>query len=81
MKVYLRFGSGVAHTVGNSAMEVTLADGSTVGGLLDHLEVHHPLLRQRLYSAIPIVSGQSALLSDPLSDGQEVMFISALAGG
>ncbi|HBY96102.1 MAG: MoaD/ThiS family protein [Ardenticatenaceae bacterium] len=81
MTVYLRFGAAVAHTLGSATMEVTLADGATVGDLLDYLGVHHPLLRQRLWTAIPIVSGRSALKSDSLANGQEVLFISALAGG
>jgi hypothetical protein len=77
MKIRVKFGPSVAYTRGN--MKVGLADGATVADLKEYFRRNHPALARRLCAAYPMSSGRMVCQSEPLVDGQEILFISALS--
>ncbi len=79
MKVFVRFGPSVAQT--RDVKEVILPDGATLADLIEHFHTHHQILAQRLYGSYAVTSGRALAQTDILADEQEIMFVSALAGG
>ncbi len=81
MNVNVRLSAGLAHSLGNPRLTVTLADDATVADLLAHLRREHPQLQPGLDTAIPMIAGRHASLSQSLSPGQEVALLLPAAGG
>ncbi len=81
MNVRVRLGAGLTQLVGNSRLDVTLADDATVADLLLHLRAQYPALEQKLDPAIPMISGRHAAHTESLSAGQEVALLLPVAGG
>jgi len=79
MIVKVKFAATVADIRGN--MEITLPDEATLADLLEYFRTHRPLLADRIKVAYPISKGRTIMKTEPLSDGQEIVFMSALAGG
>lgn len=81
MLIRVRLGGGLAQLAGGARIEVTLTEAATVADLLEHLQIQHPKLKQKLHTAMPMVSGRYAAHTDPLAPGQEVALLLPVAGG
>lgn len=79
MKVYVKFGASVAEP--RSKMEVSLENGATVADLIRHIQETKPAFGRRLDGTLVIANGRNLVPSEKLKEGQEIMFVSALAGG
>jgi molybdopterin converting factor small subunit len=81
MLVRVRLGAGLAPTVGNSRLSVSLSENATVADLLDYLRVEYPALVSKINTALPLVSGRPVTLSHCLTETQEVALLLPAAGG
>lgn len=79
--VNVRFSAALAQAAGSPRLRITLADGATVGALLDELAASYPHLAGRLPHLIVAVAGRHVGRDEPLQDGQEVVLVSPSAGG
>ncbi len=73
--------------------EAVSADGATVGALVDHIESHHPGIKERLCDEAGevrrfvniFVNGEDIRfinnLDTPVNEGDEVSIVPAIAGG
>ncbi len=77
MKTHVKFGPTVGDT--RRHMEITLNDEAKVTDLMELFQIHYPALAKRLEAAHPVTSGQIVPQDEVLTDGQEIMFISALS--
>jgi len=73
--------AGLSQLAGRPRLQVRLDDGATVGDLLRTLEDEHPALAKGLPSALPVVAGSHVRKTEALHDGDEVSFLSPVAGG
>jgi molybdopterin converting factor small subunit len=71
----------LATLVGRHRFSTAVADGATVGNLVDLLRHEHPESVSMLNTAVPIIAGRHVTQSEPLADGQEVAFLLPIAGG
>ncbi|GAB4435260.1 MAG: hypothetical protein Kow0031_17010 [Anaerolineae bacterium] len=81
MNVNVRLSAGLAHSLGNPRLSVTLPDDATVADLLAYLRREHPQLQPRLETVIPMIAGRHASPTQNLSAGQEVALLLPAAGG
>jgi molybdopterin converting factor small subunit len=81
MRVNIRLSGELAALAGRHRFSVTVADGATVGDLVDLLRREYPKTVSRLETAVPIIAGRHVTQSEPLADGQEVAFLLPIAGG
>lgn len=81
MNVNVRLSAGLAHSLGNPRLSVSLSDDATVADLLAHLRRQHPDLQSRLDIAIPMIAGRHVSPTQNLSSGQEVALLLPAAGG
>ena len=81
MRINIRLSGELAALAGLHRFNMSLADGSTVGNLIDTLSQEHPDLASRLNTAVPIIAGRHVTQYEPLADGQEVAFLLPIAGG
>ena len=81
MRVKLRLSGELATLAGRHRFSMAVADGATVGDLLDMLRQEYPELVPRLGIAVPIITGRHVTQSEPLADRQEVVFLLPIAGG
>jgi molybdopterin converting factor small subunit len=81
MNVRVRLSAGLAPAAGTSRLSLTLTETATVADLLDHLRDQYPMLASKITSALPMVSGRPAALSDRLVAEQEVALLLPAAGG
>jgi molybdopterin converting factor small subunit len=79
--VNVRFSAALAQAAGSPRLRLALADGATVGSLLDELAFALPNLGSRLPHLIVAVAGRHAGREEPLADGQEVVLVMPAAGG
>lgn len=81
MRVKIRLSGELATLAGRHRFSMAVADGATVGDLLDMLRQEYPELLPRLDIAVPIITGRHVTQAEPLADGQEVAFLLPIAGG
>ena len=81
MRVKIRLSGELATLAGRHRFSMAVADGATVGDLVDLLRLEHPESVSRLDTAVPIISGRHVTQAEPLADGQEVAFLLPIAGG
>jgi len=81
MRIAVRLGSGLSRLAGRSRLEVDLADGATVGDLLDRVAGDRPELGAGLPSVLTVVRGTQVAGDRVLSDGDEVALLIPIAGG
>ncbi len=81
ISVNVRFSAALAQATGTPRLRLILADGATVGNLLDQLAAEQPTLANRLSHLVVAVSGRHVGRDEPLHDGQEVVLVMPAAGG
>jgi len=81
MLVRVRLSAGLAPTVGNSRLSISLSENATVADLLDHLRAEYPALASKINTALPMVSGRPVAPSHHLTEAQEVALLLPAAGG
>ena len=81
MRVNIRLSGELAALAGRHRFSMAVADGATVGDLLDLLREEYPESVPRLDTAVPIIAGRHVTQSELLADGQEVAFLLPIAGG
>ena len=81
LTVNVRFSAALAQTAGTPRLQMSLAEGATVGDLLDQLAVAQPHLAGRLSHLVVAVGGRHVGRDEPLQDGQEVVLVMPAAGG
>ncbi len=81
MNVQVRLSAGLAPTVGQARLVVSLAENATVADLLEHLRAQHPALAAKMNMALPMIAGRAAAPTDRLSEAQEVALLLPAAGG
>ena len=81
MRVNIRLSGELATLAGLHRFSIAVADGGTVGNLVDMLCQEHPDLASILNTAVPIIAGKHVTQSEPLAGGQEVAFLLPIAGG
>jgi sulfur-carrier protein len=81
MRIAVRLGSGLSRLAGRSRLEVDLADGATVGDLLDRVAGDRPELGAGMPSVLTVVRGTQVAGDRVLSDGDEVALLIPIAGG
>ena len=81
MRVNIRLSGELAALAGRHRFSMAVADGATVGDLLDLLRQEYPAMVPRLDTAVPIIAGRHVTQSELLADGQEVAFLLPIAGG
>ena len=81
MRVNIRLSGELAALAGRHRFSIAVADGATVGDLLDLLRQEHPQSVSLLDTAVPIIAGRHVTQSEPLADRQEVAFLLPIAGG
>lgn len=79
--INVRFSAALAEAAGSPRLHLALADGATVGALLDALAASMPHLAPRLPHLIVAVAGRHVDRAEPLADGQEVVLVMPAAGG
>ena len=81
MNIHVRLGAGLVQYTGNPRLVITLAESASVADLVNQLCLDYPPLAQKLDTAVPMVAGRHAALTDPLAAGQEVALLLPVAGG
>ena len=81
MRVNIRLSGALAALAGRHRFSIAVADGATVGDLVDLLRQEHPESVSLLDTAVPIIAGRHVAQSEPLADRQEVAFLLPIAGG
>ena len=81
MRVNIRLSGELATLAGRHRFSIAVADGATVGDLLDLLRQENPESVSLMDTAVPIIAGRHVTQSEPLADGQEVAFLLPIAGG
>lgn len=81
MNVTVRLSVGLAQSMGNPRLTVTLPEGATVADLLGQLQTDHPDLQSKLNSVVPMIAGRHVPNTESLSTGQEVALLLPVAGG
>ncbi|MFN8469260.1 MAG: MoaD/ThiS family protein [Caldilineaceae bacterium] len=81
LTVNVRFSAALAQTAGTPRLQMSLAEGSTVGDLLDQLAVAQPHLAGRLSNLVVAAGGHHVGRDEPLQDGQEIVLVMPAAGG
>lgn len=81
MNINVRLSAGLAHSLGNPRLNVTLPDDATVDDLLAHLRHQHPDLQPRLDIVIPMIAGRHVAATQRLRPGEEVALLLPAAGG
>jgi molybdopterin converting factor small subunit len=81
MRIAVRLGSGLSRLAGRSRLEVDLADGATVGDLLDRVAGDRPELGAGMPSVLTVVRGTQVGGDCLLADGDEVALLIPVAGG
>ena len=81
MKVRLLYFAVLRDIIGESASEVTLPDGTRPRDVWARLRATHPRLAD--YEQPPLTAVNESYVSpdEPLSDGDELVFIPPVAGG
>jgi sulfur-carrier protein len=81
MRIAVRLGSGLSRLAGRSRLELDLADGATVGDLLDRVAGDRPELSSGMPSVLTVVRGSQVAGDRVLSEGEEVALLIPIAGG
>ena len=81
MRIAVRLGSGLSRLAGGPRLEVELADGATVGDLLDRVAEDRPALSTGLPSVLTVVRGSQVAGNRVLEEGEEVALLIPVAGG
>ena len=81
MEIPVRFSTGLAEYTGSSRLRLPLDEGATLADLIDRLCAEHPELKERLPSAVAVVSGRHIDPAERLQPGQEVALLLPIAGG
>jgi molybdopterin converting factor small subunit len=81
MRIAVRLGSGLSRLAGRSRLELELADGATVGDLLDRVAGDRPELGAGMPSVLTVVRGTQVAGDRVLADGDEVALLIPVAGG
>ena len=81
LTVNVRFSAALAQTAGTPRLQMPLAEGATVGDLLDQLAAAQPHLAGRIPHLVVAVGGSHVGRDEPLRDGQEVVLVMPAAGG
>jgi sulfur-carrier protein len=81
VRIHVRLGAGLATAAGSRRLTVALPEDASVDMLLDELGRLEPGLVAGLDSALPIVRGTHADLSQRLNDGDDVALLIPVAGG
>jgi molybdopterin converting factor small subunit len=81
MRIAVRLGSGLSRLAGRSRLELELADGATVGDLLERVASDRPELGSGMPSVLTVVRGSQVTGDRVLSDGEEVALLIPIAGG
>ena len=81
MRIAVRLGSGLSRLAGGPRLEVELADGATVGDLLDRVAADRPVLVAGLPSVLTVVRGSQVAGDRVLEEGDEVALLIPVAGG
>ena len=81
MRIAVRFGSGLSRLAGGPRLEVELAQGATVGDLLERVAEDRPVLSSGLPSVLTVVRGNQVAGDRVLEEGEEVALLIPVAGG
>jgi molybdopterin converting factor small subunit len=81
LRIAVRLGSGLSRLAGGPRLEVELADGATVGELLDRVAEDRPALSTGLPSVLTVVRGSQVAGNRVLEEGEEVALLIPVAGG
>jgi molybdopterin converting factor small subunit len=81
MRIAVRLGSGLSRLAGGPRFEIELADGATVGDLLDRVAEDRPMLSTGLPSVLTVVRGSQVAGNRVLEEGEEVALLIPVAGG
>jgi molybdopterin converting factor small subunit len=81
VQVRVRLGAGLARLAQAPVLALDVAEGSTVGELLDRLAGAEPAVAPALPSALPVIAGEHAERSRRLSAGDEVALLVPVSGG
>jgi molybdopterin converting factor small subunit len=81
MKVTVRVWKSLLPSLSRDPIEVDLTEGATLDDLLAHIRDQTPALGGMLNLAVATTSGRAMPRTEPLVDGQEIMFIPMNAGG
>lgn len=79
MTINLLFFGATADAVGKREIEIDLADGATVGGLLEHLKQANPGLNQ--HKLLVALNEEYALPDAVVQNGDTVAVFTAVSGG
>jgi MoaD family protein len=81
MKVRAQFYAQLCDLVGNREINVDLAEGATVGELLDQIYAKHPKLRQHDKSILIAAGVEFVDRNFKLSPGDEISIMPPVQGG
>ena len=81
MRVRVRLFASLREVVGRSDAELELGDGATPEHVFRTLSEAHPALRSRRQSLSAAVNRRYVGFDEPLSDGDEVVFVPPVSGG
>ena len=81
MRIAVRLGSGLSRLAGGPRLEVELADGATVGDLLERVAEDRPVLGSGMPSVLTVVRGNQVTGDRVLEEGEEVALLIPVAGG
>jgi molybdopterin converting factor small subunit len=81
VQVRVRLGAGLARLAQAPVLSLDLADGATVGELLDRLAGAEPGVAGALPSVLPVIAGEHAERSRALRGGEEVALLIPVSGG
>jgi molybdopterin converting factor small subunit len=81
MRVRVRLSGGLARLAAAPRLSVELGEGATVSDLCATLAEREPQLAPALPAALTVVGGEQAERSRTLATGEEVAFVTPVAGG
>lgn len=81
MKVRVIFWKSLLTDSNSPTQEINLADHATIEDVLAYFRSTNPALGARLNLAVPTTSGRAMPPTEPVKDGQEILFIPIMAGG
>jgi molybdopterin converting factor subunit 1 len=79
--VTVKFFAAPREALGKQELTQTLAEGTTVGQLLDQLIEEHPVLRAHTRFVNAAVNRAYVSMQTPLQDGDEVAYLPPVGGG
>jgi molybdopterin converting factor small subunit len=80
-RVHVRLAAPLSRLASSARLQIEVDDGATVGSVLRRLADEQPDLAASLPAALTVVHGNQAGRDHVLADGDEVAFLTPVAGG